>query len=73
MNADDALFSQLDEEINAPQMLVISEDEDGGDVHDPSGGDLEADTRIAMLVRALIVELAPTIVEALSVLEEEEE
>ena len=66
--ADDP-FDGLDSEVGAP-MLVIEDSDKGLEVDDPSGT-LSSNDRIAILLKALILELGDDIAETLATLAED--
>ena len=62
------------EDLKIPDGVLVLEEEGGSIiVSDVAGGHVEEDTAIAMLVRGLVVMLAPTIVQALEDLVDIEE
>lgn len=69
----DALDDEL-AEMNAPVSLLITEEDDGSlAVTDVAGDVIEDETAIALLLKGLIVMLAPAILQALDGLDEDEE
>lgn len=73
MTDDDADLERLENELDLPRVLVVQEDTDGDVSIDCPGEELSENDRIAVLVKALMCELGPTLVAVIEGVEPDED